>query len=112
MAIPKEFGGFGLTLAEAGRETRRLARHAPATALCINMHNYWVRTAADVWRSGDKSAEWILKEAAAGEVFAAGHGVADMVVELEAIGALVEAVHRRLVGRRRSRRLVADALVS
>jgi alkylation response protein AidB-like acyl-CoA dehydrogenase len=73
MAIPKELGGFGLTLAEAGRETRRLARHAPATALCINMHNYWVGTAADVWRSGDKSLEWVLQEAAAGEVFAAGH---------------------------------------
>jgi alkylation response protein AidB-like acyl-CoA dehydrogenase len=73
MAIPKEFGGFGVTLAEAGRETRRLARHAPATALCINMHNYWIGTAADVWRSGDKSVEWILRDAAAGEVFAAGH---------------------------------------
>ncbi len=73
MAVPKEFGGHGLTLAEAGRETRRLAKHAPATALCINMHHYWVGTAADVWRSGDKSTEWILREAAAGEVFAAGH---------------------------------------
>ena len=40
MALPKEFGGFGLTLAEAGRETRRLANYAPATALCINMHQY------------------------------------------------------------------------
>ena len=48
MALPKEFGGFGLTLAEAGRETRRLATYAPATALCINMHQYWVGTAADV----------------------------------------------------------------
>ena len=73
MAIPKELGGFGMTLAEVGRETRRLAEYAPATALCINMHNYWVGVAADVWRSGDKSLEWILKEAAAGEVFAAGH---------------------------------------
>jgi alkylation response protein AidB-like acyl-CoA dehydrogenase len=73
MAIPKEFGGLGLTLVEAGRETRRLAIHAPATALCINMHHYWVGTAADLWRSGDKSLEWILREAAAGEVFAAGH---------------------------------------
>jgi alkylation response protein AidB-like acyl-CoA dehydrogenase len=73
MAIPPEFGGFGLTLAEAGRETRRLANHAPATALCLNMHHYWVGTAADVWRSGDRSVEWILREAAAGEVFAAGH---------------------------------------
>jgi alkylation response protein AidB-like acyl-CoA dehydrogenase len=73
MALPKEFGGFGLTLAEVGRETRRLANHAPATALCINMHQYWVGTAADVWRSGDTSVEWMLRDAADGHVFAAGH---------------------------------------
>ena len=73
MAIPKEFGGPGLNLAQVGRETCLLAQYAPATALCLNMHNYWVGLAADVWRSGDKSLEWILREAAAGEVFAAGH---------------------------------------
>ena len=73
MAIPKEFGGLGFTLAEVGRETRRSRSTRRPTALCINMHNYWVGVAADVWRSGDKSVEWILKEAAAGEVFAAGH---------------------------------------
>jgi alkylation response protein AidB-like acyl-CoA dehydrogenase len=73
MAVPKEFGGFGYTLADVARETRRLAGYAPATALCVNMHNYWVGTAADTWRTGDTSVEWILKEAAAGEVFAAGH---------------------------------------
>jgi len=37
------------------------------------MHNYWVGDAADAVRGGDKSVEWILAEAAAGEVFAAGH---------------------------------------
>ena len=73
MTVPPEFGGLGFTLAQAGRETRRLAKHAPATALCVNMHHYWVGTAADVWRGGDRSVEWILREAAAGEVFAAGH---------------------------------------
>lgn len=73
MAVPKEFGGAGMNVAEVGLESRKLAMYAPATALCINMHNYWVGTAADLWRSGDKSCEWILKEAAAGEVFAAGH---------------------------------------
>ena len=73
MAVPKEFGGHGLNLAQVGRETRRLAQHAPATALCLNMHNYWVGIAADSWRMGDKSVEFILKDAAAGEVFAAGH---------------------------------------
>ncbi len=73
MAVPREFGGLGMTLAEVGRETRRLATYAAPTALCVNMHNYWVGTAADVWRSGDKSVQWILEEAAAGQVFAAGH---------------------------------------
>ena len=73
MAIPREFGGPGLNLAEVGRETRKLAMYAPATALALNMHHYWVGDAADVFRSGDKSLQWILEEAAAGEVFAAGH---------------------------------------
>ncbi len=73
MAVPKEFGGLGMNLVEVGRETRRLAQYAPATALGLNMHNYWVGDAADAWRSGDKSIEWLLREAADGEVFAAGH---------------------------------------
>jgi alkylation response protein AidB-like acyl-CoA dehydrogenase len=73
MAVPREFGGLGFTLAQVGRETRRLAAYAPATALGLNMHNYWVGNAADLWRSGDRSAEWILAEAGAGEIFAAGH---------------------------------------
>ena len=73
MAVPNEFGGLGMSLAQVACETRRLAMYAPATALCINMHNYWVGLTADLWRSGDKSLEWLLREAAAGEVFAAGH---------------------------------------
>ena len=47
MAIPREFGGPGLNLAEVGRETRKLAMYAPATALALNMHHYWVGDAAD-----------------------------------------------------------------
>ena len=73
ISVPKELGGQGFTLAEVCREQRRLAYHAPATALGINMHLYWVGIAADLWRAGDKSLEWMLREAAAGEVFAAGH---------------------------------------
>lgn len=71
--VPKELGGLGCTLAETARLQRRLAYHAPATALGINMHIYWLGVAADLWRSGDKSLEWMLREAVAGEVFAAGH---------------------------------------
>lgn len=71
--VPKEMGGQGFTLAEVGREQRRLAYHAPATALGINMHLYWIGVAADLWRAGDRSLEWILREAMKGEIFAAGH---------------------------------------
>jgi alkylation response protein AidB-like acyl-CoA dehydrogenase len=73
MAVPRELGGLGLTLADVARETRRVASYAPATALGTNMHNYWVGVAADLWRSGDRSLEWVLQETVAGEVFAAGH---------------------------------------
>ncbi|MFQ6027724.1 MAG: acyl-CoA dehydrogenase family protein [Dehalococcoidia bacterium] len=72
-AVPQELGGLGMTLAEVGREQRRLAYYAPATAIAVNMHFYWTGLAADVWRSGDKSVEWMLTEAAKGEIFAAGH---------------------------------------
>lgn len=74
--VPTELGGAGLSLAESCRLTRRLAYYAPATALGLNMHTYWVGVAADLWRSGDKSLQWILEEAASGEVFAAGHAEA------------------------------------
>jgi len=73
MPLPQEFGGAGMTLAEVCREQRRLAYHAPATALAVNMHIYWIGVAADLWRAGDTSLEWLLREAAAGEIFAAGH---------------------------------------
>jgi alkylation response protein AidB-like acyl-CoA dehydrogenase len=73
LPLPVEFGGGGMTLAEVCREQRRLAYYAPATALAVNMHVYWIGVAADLWRRGDASLEWILREAAAGEIFAAGH---------------------------------------
>jgi alkylation response protein AidB-like acyl-CoA dehydrogenase len=62
-----------MTLAEVCSEQRRLAYHAPATALAVNMHLYWVGVAADLWRRGDLSLIWMLRDAAAGEIFAAGH---------------------------------------
>lgn len=73
LAVPKEFGGLGFTLHEVAQATRTLAQYAPATAVGLNMHHYWVGIAADLWRSGDKSLEWLLREAGQGEIFAAGH---------------------------------------
>jgi alkylation response protein AidB-like acyl-CoA dehydrogenase len=73
LAVPRDFGGGGLSLAEVCRAQRRLAYRAPATALAVNMHLYWTGVAADLHRWGDTSLDWLLREAAAGEVFAAGH---------------------------------------
>lgn len=73
LPVPRELGGAGMTLADVCRQQRHLAYYAPATALAVNMHLYWLGVAADLWRRGDTSLEWILREAAAGEVFAAGH---------------------------------------
>jgi alkylation response protein AidB-like acyl-CoA dehydrogenase len=73
MAVPPELGGQGMTLAEVCREQRRLGYYAPADALAVNMHIYWTGLAADLWRAGDRSLEWLLRAAATGAVFAAGH---------------------------------------
>lgn len=74
--IPKEFGGLGMNLLEVSQELKRLAYRAPETALAVNMHLYFMGIAADLWRKGDKSLEWVLREGAAGEVYAAGHAEA------------------------------------
>ena len=73
MAVPRELGGRGYTLADVSREQRQLGYHAAATALAVNMHVYWLGLVADLWRAGDKSLEWVLTEAMKGAVFAAGH---------------------------------------
>ncbi len=76
LAVPKELGGSGYSLAEVVREQRRLGYHAPSTALAVNMHVYWTGIASDLLRSGDTSLKWLLQEAARGAVFAAGHAEA------------------------------------
>lgn len=73
MAVPTELGGLGMSLAQVCQEQRRLGYHAAPTALAINMHLYWTGVAADLWRAGDTSLDWLLKGAVAGVVFAAGH---------------------------------------
>jgi len=72
--VPVEFGGEGASLSDYCRRLRQLAYHAPATALATNMHMYWTGVATSMRAMGDNSLEWLLREAAAGEVFAAGHG--------------------------------------
>ena len=71
--IPTEFGGSGLFLGEVCHAQQRLAYYAPATAIAVNMHLYWMGVAADLYRAGDKSCQWMLEDGARGEIFAAGH---------------------------------------
>lgn len=91
-AVPTEFGGAGMTLAEYSQLLRRLAYVAPATALAVNMHIYWTGVAADLLRQGDESCTFILEKAAAGEVFAAIHGEAGNDIPLFLSSSLAERV--------------------
>lgn len=72
-AVPREHGGWGLTLAELAASQRRLARYAPATALSMTMHSYWIGIAVELEALGDTSLRWIFDEAVNGQVIAAGH---------------------------------------
>src|SRR5579871_1215453 len=76
VALPPEFGGLGCTLRQAACGQRRLARHAPDTALAVSAHLGWTGAAADAYRTGDDSVRWILAEAARGALFSGGHGEA------------------------------------
>src|ERR1700757_4117933 len=59
-AVPQEFGGLGLTLAEICHEQRRLGRRSVPTALAMNMHLIATGVATDLRRKGDSSQIWIL----------------------------------------------------
>lgn len=72
-AVPAVFGGGEASVADLVRSQRRLAASAPSTALAVTMHLYFTGMAAQLYADGDSSLRWILEEAAAGEVFAAGH---------------------------------------
>ncbi len=74
--VPERLGGAGLTLEEVAREQARLAAAAPATALAVNMHLVVTGLAALLVARGDDSVEFILRDAAAGEVFAFGNSEA------------------------------------
>ncbi|MGY2746620.1 acyl-CoA dehydrogenase family protein [Arthrobacter sp. UYCu723] len=74
--VPASDGGLGLGLAAAAQLQRRLATAAPATALAINMHLVWTGVAHVLATRGDSSLDFVLKEAAQGELFAFGNSEA------------------------------------
>ena len=87
--VPEERGGWGLTLEQLTREQSRLAAAAPATALAVNMHLVWTAVAKTLHDRGDASLDFVLDEAAAGEVFA--FGVSEAGNDLVLFGSTVEA---------------------
>jgi alkylation response protein AidB-like acyl-CoA dehydrogenase len=87
--VPEALGGAGLTLAELAREQTRLAAAAPATALAVNMHLVWTAVARTLTERGDTSLDFVLEDAAAGEVFA--FGVSEAGNDLVLFGSGVDA---------------------
>jgi alkylation response protein AidB-like acyl-CoA dehydrogenase len=70
--VPQALGGLGASLADVVRLQRRLAAAAPATALGVNMHLVWTGVARVFQARGEASLDFVLEEAAAGEVFSFG----------------------------------------
>ncbi len=64
------------SLLETVRDQRLLASYAPATALGVNMHLVWVGVARVLHDRGDSSLDWVLDDAAGGELFAFGNSEA------------------------------------
>lgn len=87
--VPVEFGGGGLTLQQLTLEQMRLAGAAPATALAVNMHQVWVGVANTVRAHGESSMDFVLEEAAEGEIF--GFGISEAGNDLVLFGSSSDA---------------------
>ena len=88
--VPIRFGGLGRTLQQTARAQTRLAAHAPATALGVNMHLIWTGVAASLYAQGDHSLDFLLEEAGRGEIFA--FGVSEPGNDLVLFGSTTDAV--------------------
>jgi alkylation response protein AidB-like acyl-CoA dehydrogenase len=88
--VPTRFGGLGLTLPQLATEQARLAAHAPATALAVNMHLVWTGVAKAMSDRGDAALEFVLTEAAQGAIF--GFGVSEPGNDLVLFGSSTNAV--------------------
>ncbi|MGY4857825.1 acyl-CoA dehydrogenase family protein [Cryobacterium sp. AP23] len=87
--VPVRFGGLGLTLAQLAVEQSRLAAHAPATALAVNMHLVWTGVAKAMHDRGDGALDFLLTEAAQGAIF--GFGVSEPGNDLVLFGSGTDA---------------------
>lgn len=75
MFTPADDGGLGYGLEQVAAAQTRLATAAPATALAVNMHLVWNGVAHALKSRGDSSLDYVLAEAAAGEIF--GFGISE-----------------------------------
>lgn len=82
--VPADLGGLGWSLDDAVRAQIRLGGAAPATALAVNMHLVWTGVAKVLRDRGDDSLDFVLREAAAGEVF--GFGISEAGNDLMLFG--------------------------
>ncbi|TFB58952.1 acyl-CoA dehydrogenase [Cryobacterium sp. Sr3] len=73
--VPVSHGGLGRSVQQVADDQIRLAAHAPATALSVNMHLVWTGVALTLHQRGDDSLACMLHGAAAGEIF--GFGVSE-----------------------------------
>lgn len=87
--VPASFGGLGLSLAQVAAEQSRLAAHAPATALAVNMHLVWTGVAKVMHDRGDHALDFVLTEAAQGAIF--GFGVSEPGNDLVLFGSATTA---------------------
>lgn len=88
--VPVRFGGLGLSLQQVAREQIRLAAHAPATALAVNMHLVWTGVARALLDRGDDSLSFLLEGAARGDVL--GFGVSEPGNDLVLFGSTTDAL--------------------
>ncbi len=68
--VPEALGGGGASLLDVVKTQSKLAEAAPATALGVGMHLIWTSVARMLHDSGDHSLDFLLRDAAAGEIVA------------------------------------------
>lgn len=69
---PEADGGLGWDFPTLVDAQKLLAAHAPATALAVNMHQIWSAVATIFQLHGNHDLDFILDDAAAGEIYAFG----------------------------------------
>ena len=71
-AVPEELGGLGLSQNEVIQQLDYLALNAPIMTQAVSSHIGWTGIAAERWLSGDRSLDWLLRDACSGDIFVDG----------------------------------------